>query len=227
MFNSANTTFTLDLPDWAVNELNQLPSHLPTLEERMTGRDRNFAPLTATRPRPNAGGTVRHRRSLVIGVNRVLPFNCSADAEVMAISLAQNGSAPTILGAAGLPAHQIVVNWRPCAMCLGAVLWSACAPSSSPKTDPNSSRSRASTKAPPIPTGRKNSPAAASTPRTTSSAPKPSPPTKSSPPANPSSTTPAKAKNKRSAVSNLQPTRFLFSVISPSASLWETTTVRP
>ena len=64
-------------------------------------------------------------RLIVIGVNRVVPFNCSsAHAEVMAISLAQKRLGVYDLGAPGLPAHQMVVNWRPCAMCLGAVLWS-------------------------------------------------------------------------------------------------------
>ena len=42
----------------------------------------------------------------------------------MAISLAQRLLGTYDLGAAGLPAHQLVVNWRPCAMCYGAVLWS-------------------------------------------------------------------------------------------------------
>jgi tRNA(Arg) A34 adenosine deaminase TadA len=28
------------------------------------------------------------------------------------------------LGGPGMPAHQLVVNWSPCAMCFGAVLWS-------------------------------------------------------------------------------------------------------
>ena len=35
-FNSANTGFSLDLPDWAVDALNHLPATLPTLEERMS-----------------------------------------------------------------------------------------------------------------------------------------------------------------------------------------------
>ncbi|MCP4142085.1 MAG: nucleoside deaminase [Chloroflexi bacterium] len=62
---------------------------------------------------------------VVIGVNRVMPFNCSsAHAEIMAISLAQKLLGVYDLGAEGLPAHQIVVNWRPCTMCFGAVLWS-------------------------------------------------------------------------------------------------------
>ncbi|MBT3190447.1 MAG: nucleoside deaminase [Anaerolineae bacterium] len=64
-------------------------------------------------------------RLVVIGVNRVLPFHCSsAHAEIMAISLAQKLLGTYDLGANGLPAHQIVVNWRPCTMCFGAVLWS-------------------------------------------------------------------------------------------------------
>ncbi|MBT3313616.1 MAG: nucleoside deaminase [Anaerolineae bacterium] len=62
---------------------------------------------------------------IVIGVNRVVPFHCSsAHAEVMAISLAQKNLGVYDLGAPGFPIHQIVVNWRPCTMCLGAVLWS-------------------------------------------------------------------------------------------------------
>ncbi|MCB0212352.1 MAG: nucleoside deaminase [Anaerolineae bacterium] len=62
---------------------------------------------------------------VVIGVNRVVPHNCSsAHAEVMALSLAQKLLGTFDLGGAGLPEHQLVVNWRPCAMCYGATLWS-------------------------------------------------------------------------------------------------------
>ncbi len=64
-------------------------------------------------------------RLIVIGVNRVMPFQCSsAHAEVMAISLAQKLVGVYDLGAPGLPAHQMVVNWLPCAMCFGALFWS-------------------------------------------------------------------------------------------------------
>lgn len=62
---------------------------------------------------------------VVIGVNRVMPSNCSsAHAEVMAISLAQQLLGTYDLGSKGLPAHQLVVNWLPCAMCFGALMWS-------------------------------------------------------------------------------------------------------
>ena len=128
IFNSANSGFTLDLPDWAVDELNQLPEYFPTNEERMEAviefSRMNFQRKTGG---PFAAGIFERDsgRLVVIGVNRVLPFHCSsAHAEIMAISLAQKLLGVYDLGADGLPAHQIVVNWRPCTMCFGAVLWS-------------------------------------------------------------------------------------------------------
>jgi tRNA(Arg) A34 adenosine deaminase TadA len=62
---------------------------------------------------------------VVIGVNRVIPINCSsAHAEIVAISMAQKKLGTYDLGGPGLPLHQLVVNWRPCVMCYGAVIWS-------------------------------------------------------------------------------------------------------
>ena len=67
----------------------------------------------------------RSGRLISLGVNRVVPESCSsAHAEVMALSLAQRRLGGFDLGAVGLPAHQLVVNWRPCAMCFGAIPWS-------------------------------------------------------------------------------------------------------
>ncbi|MDO9584407.1 MAG: nucleoside deaminase [Desulfomicrobium sp.] len=127
-YNSVNTSFTLGLPDWAVEELNALPKYLASVEERMAAviefSRRNFQRNTGG---PFAAGIFERDsgRVVVIGVNRVMPFQCSsAHAEVMAISLAQKLLGVYDLGAPGLPAYQLVVNWRPCAMCFGAVLWS-------------------------------------------------------------------------------------------------------
>jgi len=127
-FTSSNTGFTLGLPDWAVDELNELPGYFSTREDRMAAviqfSRMNFQRRTGG---PFAAGVFERDtgRLIVIGVNRVVPFNCSsAHAEVIAISLAQKHLGVYDLGAAGLPVHQIVVNWRPCAMCFGAVLWS-------------------------------------------------------------------------------------------------------
>jgi tRNA(Arg) A34 adenosine deaminase TadA len=119
---------TLTMPDWAAIELAHLPATLPTLEERMAAVIR-FARLNFEHGSggPFAAGVFARDsgRLIVIGVNRVLPMHCSsAHAEVMALSLAQQQLGVYDLGGPEQPAHQLVVNWRPCAMCFGAVLWS-------------------------------------------------------------------------------------------------------
>jgi tRNA(Arg) A34 adenosine deaminase TadA len=127
-FSSENTHIQLNLPEWAVDELNQLPEFFPSLEKRMAAviafSRKNFQQNTGG---PFAAGIFERDsgKLIVIGVNRVVPLLCSsAHAEVMAISLAQHTLGVYDLGGDGLPAHQIVVNWRPCTMCFGAVLWS-------------------------------------------------------------------------------------------------------
>ena len=127
-FSAESLKFTLDLPPWAVTELNALPTHMATLDERMAAVLKfprlNFEHQTGG---PFAAGVFERDsgRLVVIGVNRVLASNCSsAHAEVMTISLAQQLLGVYDLGGPGLPVHQLVVNWRPCAMCYGAVLWS-------------------------------------------------------------------------------------------------------
>jgi len=120
--------FTLTLPDWVEEEHKHLPAYMPSLEERMAAVIR-FSRLNFER---NTGGPfaagVFERDSgklVVIGVNRVVVSNCSsAHAEVMTLSLAQKMLGTFDLGGPGMPAYQLVVNWRPCAMCYGAVLWS-------------------------------------------------------------------------------------------------------
>lgn len=120
--------FTLSLPDWAVEEMKRLPTHFPTLEGRMREVIRfsrlNFEKGTGG---PFAAGVFERDtgKRVVIGVNRVVPMNCSsAHAEVMTLSVAQHLLETFDLGGAGMPAYQLVVNWRPCAMCYGATIWS-------------------------------------------------------------------------------------------------------
>jgi tRNA(Arg) A34 adenosine deaminase TadA len=120
--------FALGLPDWAPAELQQLPEFLPAIEARMAAVLR-FARLNTGNQTggPFAAGVFERDsgRLLGIGVNRVVPLNCSsAHAEIVALSLAQQRLGVYDLGGPGLPAHQLVVNWSPCAMCFGAVLWS-------------------------------------------------------------------------------------------------------
>jgi tRNA(Arg) A34 adenosine deaminase TadA len=64
-------------------------------------------------------------RLLGAGANRVVAATCSsAHAEIIALSLAQARLGSHDLGAPGLPACELVTSAEPCAMCLGATLWS-------------------------------------------------------------------------------------------------------
>lgn len=120
--------FRISLPDWAVSELQKLPPAIPGLEDRMAEVIRfsrlNFKNGTGG---PFAAGVFERDsgKLIVIGVNRVMPSNCSsAHAEVVALSLAQKILGTYDLGGVGMPPYQLVVNWRPCVMCYGAALWS-------------------------------------------------------------------------------------------------------
>ena len=59
------------------------------------------------------------------GVNGVVRHNnCTLHGEMVAFMLAQQRLRSFTLGAPGMPAHEIVTSCEPCAMCLGAALWS-------------------------------------------------------------------------------------------------------
>ncbi len=118
----------LTTPEWLIRRVAELPEYIPNVEERMRlileFARRNVEEDTGG---PFAAGVfeVENGRLIAIGVNRVVHTGCSsAHAEVMALSLAQQRLQTFDLGGAGLPDHELVVNWRPCAMCFGALLWS-------------------------------------------------------------------------------------------------------
>lgn len=122
------TSFGAALPAWVSAELADAPQTTTSDDERMAlvhrlaarnhveGNGGPFAALVAER------GT---GRVVSVGVNVVLSSRLSAThAEVTALSLAQVARGSWDLGAVDGPAHELVVNWRPCAMCYGATLWS-------------------------------------------------------------------------------------------------------
>ena len=120
--------FELGQPDWAGAELEKLPEYLPDVQGRMDAVIR-FSRLNIEfgTGGPFAAGVFEtvSGRLVTIGVNRVVHHQCSsAHAEVMALSLAQQTLGSFDLGAEHLREHQLVVNWRPCAMCYGALVWS-------------------------------------------------------------------------------------------------------
>ena len=120
--------FQIDLPDWAIAEQAKLPKMMPTIEERMSHVIR-FSQLNVEHDTggPFAAGVFEKEsgKLIVMGVNRVVPTNCSsAHAEVVTISLAQKILGTFDLGGPDMPVYQLVVNWRPCVMCYGALHWS-------------------------------------------------------------------------------------------------------
>lgn len=62
---------------------------------------------------------------VAVGVNRVEPLkNSVLHAEIVALMLAEMRLRSHTLRAPGLPAHELITSCAPCAMCLGAALWS-------------------------------------------------------------------------------------------------------
>ena len=118
----------LTMPDWAASHLAAQPERLPAPEQRMR-LILELARLNFQRDTggPFAAGVFEQETGKLIafGVNRVVASQCSsAHAEVMALGLAQKRLGTYDLGGPGRPSHELVVNWRPCAMCYGALLWS-------------------------------------------------------------------------------------------------------
>ncbi len=64
-------------------------------------------------------------RPISVGMNCVVRYNnCALHAEVVAFMLAQQRVGSFTLNAPGLPPHELFTSCEPCAMCLGATLWS-------------------------------------------------------------------------------------------------------
>ncbi|MFC8342598.1 nucleoside deaminase [Streptomyces sp. NPDC057280] len=120
--------YRVALPAWIDDELADVPAVIPGRDDRMSlvhrladrnWREGNGGPFAALVAERDTG------RIVSAGVNVVLASGVSsAHAEVVALSLAQTAAGGWDLGAEGMPAHELVVNWRPCVQCYGATLWS-------------------------------------------------------------------------------------------------------
>ena len=64
-------------------------------------------------------------RIVGVGMNSVVRYNnCTLHGEMVAFMMAQQRVKSFTLGAPGMPAHELATSCEPCAMCLGAALWS-------------------------------------------------------------------------------------------------------
>lgn len=64
-------------------------------------------------------------RLVAVGMNSVVRLhNCTLHGEMVAFMMAQQRVGSFTLSAPHLPAHELYTSCEPCAMCLGATLWS-------------------------------------------------------------------------------------------------------
>ena len=64
-------------------------------------------------------------RAVSVGMNSVVRLNnCALHGEMVAFMMAQQRVRSFTLNAPGLPEHHLYTSCEPCAMCLGATLWS-------------------------------------------------------------------------------------------------------
>jgi tRNA(Arg) A34 adenosine deaminase TadA len=122
------SAFSVTMPDWYPGWSASVPTEVPDLNGRMAIVNaiarKNFEEGTGG---PFAAGVFDSISGKVIalGVNRVMRSGLtSAHAEVTTLSLAQVSVGTWDLGGVGAPVRQLVVNWRPCIMCMGATIWS-------------------------------------------------------------------------------------------------------
>ncbi len=118
----------IQLPDWMDTFINRYPSNISSIEDRMSfvieASKINVSngaggPFAAAIFESDSGKLVS------LGVNLVISEGLSfLHAELVAFALAQKKVGAYDLGGENLPAHELVSSTEPCAMCLGAIVWS-------------------------------------------------------------------------------------------------------
>jgi tRNA(Arg) A34 adenosine deaminase TadA len=118
---------TIDLPEW-------VPGHVdwerpyPDDEAKMrlaVGLSRENVLRGTGGPFGAAIFETESGRLVSVGVNSVVRLNnCTLHGEMVAFMLAQARLGCFSLAGPGMPAHVLATSCEPCAMCLGATLWS-------------------------------------------------------------------------------------------------------
>jgi tRNA(Arg) A34 adenosine deaminase TadA len=117
----------VDLPGW-VSELVDFDRLYPDDESRM----RLAIAVSRANVERGTGGpfgaAIYERDSgklVAVGMNSVVRLgNSTLHGEMVAFMMAQRAVGTFSLSAAGLPTHELFTSCEPCAMCLGATLWS-------------------------------------------------------------------------------------------------------
>ncbi|MGI8498015.1 MAG: nucleoside deaminase [Gemmatimonadaceae bacterium] len=120
-------TIEIAYPDWVSDEIDW-DRRLSSPEERMLlaiAVSRANVERSTGGPFGAAIFEQESGRLIAIGMNSVVRLNnCVLHGEIMAFMMAQRRTASFTLAAPGMAAHELVTSCEPCAMCLGATLWS-------------------------------------------------------------------------------------------------------
>lgn len=116
----------LDHPVWMADAVNWDRSY-PTDRDRMAVA----VELSLRNVEQGTGGPFgaaifeESGRLVSVGVNSVVRLhNCTLHAEMVAFMMAQHRVGSFTLAGPGMPPHELFTSCEPCAMCLGAALWS-------------------------------------------------------------------------------------------------------
>jgi len=123
----AHPTVQVEYPDW-VDSVVEWDRVYRSDEERM----RLAIAVSRTNVERATGGPfgaaifeAASGRLVAVGMNSVVRLNnCTLHAEMVAFMMAQQRVASFTLNAPHLPVHELYTSCEPCAMCLGATLWS-------------------------------------------------------------------------------------------------------
>ncbi len=117
----------VEYPEW-VNSVVDWQQAYPGDEERMRvaiGVARANVEQATGGPFGAAIFEAASGRLVAVGMNSVVRLNnCALHGEMMAFMMAQNRVASFTLNVPHLPVHELFTSCEPCAMCLGATLWS-------------------------------------------------------------------------------------------------------
>ena len=124
---STSPQIRISYPSW-VDELVDIDTVYASDEDRMRVAIDVSRRNVETKTGGPFGAAIFERESgklVAVGMNSVVRLhNCTLHGEMVAFMMAQQRVKSFTLGAPGMPAHDLFTSCEPCAMCLGAALWS-------------------------------------------------------------------------------------------------------
>ena len=118
---------TIDCPNW-VNDVVKLDEVHASDDDRMRVAIRMSRENVTHGTGGPFGAAIFERKTgklVAVGMNSVVRLhNCTLHGEMVAFMMAQQRLKSFTLSAPGMPEHDLFTSCEPCAMCLGAALWS-------------------------------------------------------------------------------------------------------